>query len=317
MSLLARLFAAVALSAAVAHPAAADEMLTVGYVTKSATNQGWSIINKGAQDAARDEKVKLIQTGPATYGALEDQVNAINYVMSQGVKAIAMAPVDTVGVVPAVRRAISAGIKVVAVDTDVQGVEVSSYVATNNRTAAAAQADWVASQIADDAQIVLVNGSQLQSTGRDRREGFLDRLKQLKPGVTVFEVNTSWTFDEARNGVVQTLGQHPSVSAIVNAWDDGTLGTVAALRFLGTPKGAIKVVGFDGAPNALALIRSGWVQADVAQMLYREGYVVVKTAIAAARGETVRRRIDTGHVLVTDANLESFIAENNLKSFMD
>ena len=317
MNWMARLCAVVALVAAAGGYASADETLTIGYITKSATNQGWSIINKGAQDAARDAKVKLIQTGPTTFGALQDQINAINAIVSQGAKAIALAPVDTVGVAPAVKRATTAGIKVVAVDTTVEGADIASYVATDNIAAAAAEAEWAASQIGNSAEIILVNGSQKQSTGRDRRSGFLDRLKQLKPGVTVIEVNTSWDFDEARRGVEQALRAHPSVALIANAWDDGTLGAVAALRSAGVTKGAIKIVGFDGAPNALALMRGGWVQADVAQRLYQEGYRGIQTAVAAARGETVSPRIDTGHLLVTNANLDAFIADNNLKAFMN
>jgi ribose transport system substrate-binding protein len=44
-------------------------------------------------------------------------------------------------------------------------------------------------------------------------------------------------------------------------------------------------------------------------MLYREGYEGVKIAIAAARGEPVPARIDTGHQVVTSENLDRFIAE--------
>ena len=61
------------------------------------------------------------------------------------------------------------------------------------------------------------------------------------------------------------------------------------------PKGKVRVVGFDGAPNALTLLKDGWIQADVGQMLYREGYEGVRTAMAAAKGEPVPARIDTGY----------------------
>ena len=76
--------------------------------------------------------------------------------------------------------------------------------------------------------MILVNGSLSQSTGRDRRQGFLDRLQELKPNVVVHEVQTDWTSEEARAGVARELRAHPKVTAIANAWDDGTLGAVAA-----------------------------------------------------------------------------------------
>jgi ribose transport system substrate-binding protein len=314
-----RMIAALALTVAVlgmGAATAAEEPLVVGYVTKSATNLGWEIINKGARDAAHEAKVKLVVTGPSTYGALQDQANAIDYVLAQGAKAIALAPVDSVGVASAVLRAEAKGVKVVAVDTAVENAEVSSYVATDNLAAAAAQAEWVAANIADDAKIALVEGSQNQSTGRDRRSGFLDRLKQLKPHVAVTEINTSWTLDEARAGVEAAMRKTPTISLIANSWDDGTLGSVIALRSLNIAKGAVKVVGFDGAANALSLMRQGWVQADVAQNLYQQGYRGIQTAIAAARGEQVPPRIDTGHELVTNDNLDAFLEKSKMKPFL-
>ena len=71
-----------------------------------------------------------------------------------------------------------------------------------------------------------------------------------------------------------------------------------------------------GAPNALALLKADWIQADVGQRLYREGYEGVKAAIAAAKGEPVPARIDTGFQLITSENLDRFSADNELSGFM-
>jgi ribose transport system substrate-binding protein len=109
---------------------------------------------------------------------------------------------------------------------------------------------------------------------------------------------------------------HPKVTAIANAWDDGTLSTVAALQSLQVPKGQVRVIGFDGAPNALMLLKAGWVHADVGQMLYRQGYEGIKTAVAMARGETVPARVNTGFEVVTAENLDRFVADNKLTEFM-
>ena len=43
----------------------ADAQLIIGYVTKSASNQGWTLINKGAEDAAIDAGVRLIVARPS------------------------------------------------------------------------------------------------------------------------------------------------------------------------------------------------------------------------------------------------------------
>ena len=312
-----RLFAASVLAGLAVPAIAAEPPLAIGYVSKSATNQGWLIINAGAADAARDAGIRLIVAGPSTQGALTGQIEAIERVVAEGAKAVAVAPVDSAGITPVVQRLGARGIPFVAVDTAIDDNLAKSYVATDNLAAAAAQAEWAAGQIGDADQIILVDGSLAQSTGRERRQGFLDRLRQLKPNAVVIEVPTHWTQDEAQTGVAAALRAHPKVTLIANAWDDGTLGTVAALRAARYARGRVHVIGFDGAPNALALLRDGWIQADVAQMLYREGYDGVKTAVAAARGEPVPQRIDTGHALVTSDTLDQFVTQNKLGQFME
>jgi ribose transport system substrate-binding protein len=86
---------------------------------------------------------------------------------------------------------------------------------------------------------------------------------------------------------------------VANAWDGGTMGAKAAMENLGLSAGDIKLVGFDGATDAIEAMDKGWVHADTAQMLYQMGYQGIKAAAAAAQGKAVSPRIDTGFFLVT------------------
>lgn len=296
--------------------ASAQDDLTIGYVTKSATNQGWILINAGAADAAAAAGAEFIEIGPASAGDLQQQLAAIEDMLVRGVDALAVAPVDSAGVAPAVRDALSEGVPVIAVDTAVDGAEVTSFVATDNVAAAASQGKWVAENIEENGEVILVNGLVAQSTGRERRDGFLETLAELRPDVTVYQVDTQWDQSQAQNGVEDLLLAHPGVDVIANAWDGGSLGAIAALQAQGFGPGDIKVVGFDGDPNGLKAIRDGWMQADVAQMLYMQGYKGIEAAIAAARGEPVEPRIDTGHFVVLPENVDQFIVDNKLDQFM-
>ena len=58
---------------------------------------------------------------------------------------------------------------------------------------------------------------------------------------------------------------------VANAWDGGTMGAKAALENLGFGAGDVKLVGFDGAGDAIAAMDDGWVHANTAQMLYQMG----------------------------------------------
>ncbi|OAN68055.1 hypothetical protein A8B83_19210 [Rhodobacteraceae bacterium EhC02] len=291
-------FAGAAIAALLATTAAQAEDV-IGYVTKSATNAGWMMINQGAEDAAKEEGVKLVAVGPSFQGDLSSQLEVFENLVAQGAKAIAVAPVDSAGIAPAVADAMSAGISVIAIDTGVSGAEVTSFVATDNFAVAKEQGKAAAALVADGDAIIYVTGNQAQSTGQERRNGFLEAFKAERPSSEVIEVPTEWDSAQAQEGVEAILNARSDVKMIVNAWDGGTMGSKAALENLGYSAGDVKLVGFDGASDAIVAMDEGWVHADTAQMLYQMGYQGIKAAAAAARGEAVNPRIDTGYFLVT------------------
>ncbi len=63
------------------------------------------------------------------------------------------------------------------------------------------------------------------------------------------------------------------------------------------------MVGFDAGSRSIEDLKNGDLQALVVQDPVRIGYVGVKTLLTHLQGGTVERRIDTGVVLVTKANL--------------
>ncbi|QJD72052.1 sugar ABC transporter substrate-binding protein [Marinobacterium sp. LSUCC0821] len=272
---------------------------SIGYITKSATNAGWMMINQGAADAAKDAGVDLVTVGPAFQGDLSSQLEVFENLVAQGVKAIGIAPVDSSGVAPAVKDAMGAGIPVVAIDTGVSGADVTSFVATDNYAVAKVQGAVAATLINDGDAIIYVTGNQAQSTGQERRNGFIEAFKTARPNSEILEVPTEWNSQQAQEGVEAILNSRSDIKMVANAWDGGTMGAKAAMENLGLSAGDIKLVGFDGATDAIEAMDKGWVHADTAQMLYQMGYQGIKAAAAAAQGKAVSPRIDTGFFLVT------------------
>ena len=291
-------FAGVAVAALLAGSAASAQDV-IGYITKSATNAGLMMINQGAADAAAEEGVNLVSVGPAFQGDLSSQLEVFENLVAQGAAAIAVAPVDSAGIAPAVNDAMSAGIPVVAIDTGVAGAEVTSFVATDNYAVAKVQGAVAATLVEDGQPIIYVTGNQAQSTGQERRNGFMEAFAAARPNYEIIEVPTEWNSQEAQEGVEAILNSRQEIAMVANAWDGGTMGAKAALENLGYGAGDVKLVGFDGAGDAIAAMDEGWVHANTAQMLYQMGYQGVKAAAAAARGVDVSARIDTGFFLVT------------------
>jgi len=292
------IFTAAAISTLVAASSASAQDV-IGYITKSATNAGWMMINQGAQDAAEEEGVTLVSVGPAFQGDLSSQLEVFENLVAQGAKAIGVAPVDSAGIAPAVNDAMNAGIPVIAIDTGVSGADVTSFVATDNQAVAKVQGSVAATLVADGDAIIYVTGNQAQSTGQERRDGFMAGFTAARPNSEVIVVPTEWNSQQAQEGVEAILNSRDDIKMVANAWDGGTMGAKAALENLGYSAGDVKLVGFDGASDAIVAMDAGWVHANTAQMLYQMGYQGIKAAAAAARGEDVAGRIDTGFFLVT------------------
>ena len=291
-------FAGAAIAALISGTAAQAQDV-IGYITKSATNAGWMMINQGAADAAKEEGVQLVSVGPSFQGDLSSQLEVFENLVAQGAKAIGVAPVDSSGIAPAVNDAMSAGIPIIAIDTGVSGAEVTSFVATDNYAVAKEQGKAAAALVSDGDAIIYVTGNQAQSTGQERRNGFIEAFTAARPKSEVIEVPTEWNSAQAQEGVEAILNARDDIKMVANAWDGGTMGAKAALENLGYGPGDVKLVGFDGATDAIVAMDAGWVHADTAQMLYQMGYQGIKAAAAAARGEAVSPRIDTGYFLVT------------------
>ena len=116
----------------------AAQAQTIAYITNGNTNEGWTLINGGAKDAAKKAGVKFIELA-AEKGELSKQLAIVEDMITRKVNAIAIAPVDSAGIAPAINKAMAAGIHVVAVDTGITGAKITSYVATDNIKAANVQ----------------------------------------------------------------------------------------------------------------------------------------------------------------------------------
>jgi ribose transport system substrate-binding protein len=305
---------AIALAAAGLMASAMAET-TIAYITNGNTNEGWTLINGGAKAAGAKAGVRFIELA-AEKGELSKQLAIVEDMITRKVNAIAIAPVDSAGIAPAINKALAAGIKVVAVDTGITGAKITSYVATDNIKAAMVQGKWAAEQIKDGDTVIYVTGDQGQSTGQERRKGFVDGLNAIRKNVKIVDVPTTWDQTMAQNGVETALRANPNAKVIACAWDGGALGAKAALMAAGKKAGDVKIAGFDGSPGGLDMMKQGWQSANAAQMLAKIGQVGVETAIAAAEGKTVDARIDTGSFLVLPSNVDQFAKDSGVGQFM-
>ena len=119
MKILKSLMVTAAVSLALMANAAHAENKKIALVVKALGIGFFEAANKGAQEAAKElGDVEVIYTGPTTTTA-EGQIEVINSLIAQKVDAIAVSANDTDALVPALKKAMDRGIKVISWDSGV------------------------------------------------------------------------------------------------------------------------------------------------------------------------------------------------------
>jgi len=119
MSVIRKLFAVAAVTAALIATPAMAEPVKIALVVKSLGNGFFDAANKGAQEAAQEiGDVEVIYTGP-TSATAEGQIEIVNSLIAQQVDAIAISANDPDALVPALKKAMDRGITVISWDSGV------------------------------------------------------------------------------------------------------------------------------------------------------------------------------------------------------
>ena len=197
------------------------------------------------------------------------QRNQVSDFIVQGVDAIVLMPADSRAIGTTIQEANAAGIPVFTADIAAlaEGVDVVTHIATDNYAGGRMAGQAVAEAIGGRGQIAIIDHPEVESVIQ-RTQGFRDALDELNEGGAALEVVTQLSGggvrDRAYRVAEDILQAHASLDAIFAINDDTALGAVAAIEKAGKD-GQVKVVGFDGTPEARRAIRDGKIFADVIQ----------------------------------------------------
>lgn len=114
-------------------------------------------------------------------------------------------------------------------------------------------------------------------------------------------------YQKAMSVMEDLLTAYPDLSAVFAANEPSVLGAAQAIKQAVT-SGQIVLVGFDGSERQLQGVREGAIAGLIVQNPYQMGYPGVVNAVRALEGAAVPERIDSGITVVTDENVETFMA---------
>lgn len=257
----------------------------------------------GAKAEASKLGYSINVQGPADFAAPE-QIPIVDAITAQHPGAVLIAPTDTHALIAPMQQMKSAGIKVIQVDTTVSDPSIAAAsISSNNLEGGAKAADELAKLIGDKGSVIVMNEQAGVSTTEARIQGFLQEIKKY-PGIK--PLATQYVGDnpaKAAQAITAVYAAHPDLSGVfatnvlvAQGVDTGLSTAHAASK--------VKIVGYDADPTQVADLKSGIVQALIAQEPYQEGVDGVEQAVNALTGKPTQS-ILTGLAVLTRSNLAS------------
>ncbi|MDD6195309.1 D-ribose ABC transporter substrate-binding protein [[Clostridium] aminophilum] len=271
---------------------------SIGLSVSTLNNPFFVTLEEGAEAKAKELGVELVSVDAGDDSA--KQASDIEDLISKKVSVLIVNPVDSDAVAPAVKDAIAAGIKVIAVDRVVNGVDVDCSIASDNVAGAESATKFLTELVGKDAKVAELQGTPGASAAIDRGTGFHNIAdKNLK---VVSSQTGNFNRSEGMTVMENMLQADAEIKGVFAANDEMALGAIEAIG-----DKDIAVVGFDATDDALKSIQDGKMKATIAQQPDLMGATAVDTAAKLMNGETVEKSIPVEVTLVSKDNVSSYI----------
>jgi ribose transport system substrate-binding protein len=280
----------------------------IAFVQGVAGDEFYISMQCGIEAAAEEAGATVITQGPAKFDPTL-QKPLVDSVVASKPDALLVAPTDVKAMEAPLKAAAAAGIKIVLVDTTLEDPSFAvSEISSDNRGGGAAAFDAIKAAHPEGGKVLVVSIAPGISTSDARGEGFEEAVSK-DPKFTSLGIQYSQNEPAtAAEIVTAALQKDPDIVGIFAANLFAAEGTATGVQQAGKV-GQLTIVGFDAGPAQVEQLKSGVVQALVAQEPATIGKNGVAQAIAALKGEPTEAKIQTGFTVLTKDNIDAAGAE--------
>ena len=281
--------------------AAQAQEIYIPLVSKGFQHQFWQAVKLGAENAAKEFKVKVTFEGPETEAMVDKQIDMLSAALAKNPKALGFAALDSKAAIPLLKKAQAAKIPVVAFDSGVDSDIPVTTATTDNIAAAALAADKMAELIGKSGDVAVVVHDQTSRTGIDRRDGFVNRMKAAYPNVKIVSVQYGGGDHLKSTEITKSILQaNPNLKGMFGANEGSAIGVVNGAK---EAKRKIVIIGYDSGKQQKDAIKSGEMAGAITQNPVGIGYKTVEAAVKALKGEKLPKIIDTGFYWYDKSNI--------------
>jgi ribose transport system substrate-binding protein len=280
--------------------ARADEAY-IPLISKGFQHQFWQAVRAGAEEAAKANNVKITFEGPETEAMVDKQIDMLSAALAKKPSALGFAALDSKAAIPLLKKAQGEKIPVIAFDSGVDSDIPLATCTTDNVAAAALAADKMAELIGDSGEVAAIVHDQTSRTGIDRRDGFVNRMKEKHPNIKIVSVQYGAGDQLKSTEIAKSIIQaNPNLKGFFGANEGSIIGVLNGAK---ESKRKLVIIGYDSGKQQKAAILSGEQAGAITQNPVGIGKCVVDSAVKALKGEKLPKIIDTGFYWYDKTNI--------------
>jgi len=269
-------------------------------IAKGFDHQFWQAVKAGAEQAAKDDGVKVTFEGPQTEAQIDKQIDMLNAAIAKKPQGLGFAALDSKAEVPLLKKAADAKIPIVAFDSGVDSDLPLATCTTDNVKAAAAAADKMGEAIGGKGEIGMLVHDQTSMTGTGRRDGFKNEIEAKFKDIKIVDIQYGNDDLKATEAAKAMLQAHPNIKGIFGSNEATANGLVGALK---ETKAKIVAIGYDSGKKQKQAIMDGVLLGSITQNPVGIGKCVVDALLKATKGEKLEKTLDTGFYWYDKSNI--------------
>jgi ribose transport system substrate-binding protein len=277
---------------------------TIAYVPGATGVAFYDTLLSGMKAKAAALGMSVIYQGSPDF-APSAQTPIVDAICTRHPNALIVSPTDPVAMAPAINTCLNAGIPVITVDTGLSSTsQLTSAITTDNNSGGKDAADFVGKALGGKGTIALMSLSPTATTQVERIQSFEKEIKAAYPGITLLPVQyTQQATSDSESVARSILAAHPGVKAFFGSAEPNAEGVADALKALGMT-GKVLNVGFDASPAEVTLLKSGGINATIAQPAAAEGADAAQFAYDKITGDAtgITATVQLPDVLLTTAD---------------
>ncbi len=283
-----------------------EASFVIGFAMPTLTHSYWIPMLYGVVSEAKKHNIEIIELNAGGFGNVDAQTNQVENLIERGVDAIIIGATSGQGMVPAVERAIDAGIPVFGVGSQPQTDRVATKVLADDYEMGVLQARCLGEHLDGGGQVAMMSGPAGNNWSVDRAQGFRDTIAGEFPNMEI--VAEQWT-DISRPKALELMEtwiqRFPDLKGLYTANDDLAAGAIGAMVSAGV---AGKIVVSSSNPTEIGIeyLQKGYIVCEAVQQTVLQGRKAVEAAYLMLTGNTPEKRIVTPALLLTKDNMDTF-----------